>query len=337
MKSFFHYDTDEGRKDLLSRARKVALTALQYYDRDWSCIQFIQVSDTITYRIETDSSDTYLLRIHSDELSKEEIHSEMLFLSELWNVHHLVVPLGVQGLNGDYVLQCETEEGYRKPYISLMRWVEGQQLSGEITDNQVYNTGVMMSKLHEASRKFTAPDHFVRPEWGSRSFRDHTRKLELYYTRFLSDDDWRVYQNAITKIEQEIDQIPKNNQNYGLIHADLHFDNIVFCEEIPYPIDFGRCGYGYYLYDMAGALLGLSPAQRKIFIQGYESVARLEGEYVNQLERYFVMIMIENYCHHASNPDEIPNLQAEQKYALAYLREYLCGNSFLFNRVAPIS
>lgn len=89
MKSFLHYDTDEGRKDLLSRARKVALTALQYYDLDWSCIQFIQVSDTITYKIETDSSDTYLLRIHSDELSKEEILSEMLFLSELWNVHHV--------------------------------------------------------------------------------------------------------------------------------------------------------------------------------------------------------------------------------------------------------
>ncbi|MFD3258108.1 phosphotransferase enzyme family protein [Paenibacillus lentus] len=336
MHPFFQYDTEEGKKSLLSRARKVALKALQQYDLDWNCIRFVQVSDTITFKIETDSNDKYLLRIHSDKLNKEEINSEILFLNELCNVHGLIVPVGVKGLNGSYVFECETEEGYQKPCISLMRWIEGQQLSGDITESQVYNIGVMMSKLHEASMKFKAPDHFVRPEWGSSSFRDNVRKLEFYYSRFLSNSDWLVYQSAITRIEHEVDRVPKNNQNYGLIHADLHCGNVIFHEETLYPIDFGRCGYGYYLYDMAGALLELSPVQRKIFIQGYESVKRLEVEYVSQLECFFIMFMIENYCHHSSNPNEISNLKAEQKYALAYIKEYLDGNSFLFKRITPI-
>lgn len=336
MKPFFHYDTEEGKKNLLSRARNVALKALQQYDLNWNCIRFNQISDTITYKIDTDSGDKYLLRIHSDKLNQEEINSEILFLNELCNVHGLTVPLGVKSLNRSYVFECESEEGYQKPYISLMRWIEGQQLDGDITENQIYNTGVMMSKLHEASMKYVAPDHFLRPEWGITSFRDDVRKLELYYSRFLSDNDWSVYQSAIAKIEHEVNQISKNNQNYGLIHADLHSGNVIFHEDTPYPIDFGRCGYGYFLYDMAGSLLEFSPIQRKIFIDGYESVNRIEGEYVRQLECFFIMFMIENYCHHSSNPDEISNLKAEQKYALAYIKEYLDGNTFLFKRIISI-
>lgn len=48
------------------------------------------------------------------------------------------------------------------------------------------------------------------------------------------------------------------------------------------------------------------------------------------------MIMMENYSHHASNPREIESLKSEQIYALAYIREYLSGRSFLLNVVEPL-
>ncbi|EPY05268.1 aminoglycoside phosphotransferase [Paenibacillus alvei TS-15] len=68
----------------------------------------------------------------------------------------------------------------------------------------------------------------------------------------------------------------RNANTYGLIHGDLHTGNVVYNGEEPRPIDFGRCGYGYYLYDMAGALLGLGVKQREQFITGYESNFSLE-------------------------------------------------------------
>ncbi|WP_308460917.1 phosphotransferase [Brevibacillus formosus] len=40
----------------------------------------------------------------------------------------------------------------------------------------------------------------------------------------------------------------KNRNHYGIIHGDLHQGNIVFHNGDPRPIDFGRCGFGYYLY-----------------------------------------------------------------------------------------
>ncbi len=41
MLDFFRFDTDEERRALLVRARKVALSAIQQYDLEWERIQFV--------------------------------------------------------------------------------------------------------------------------------------------------------------------------------------------------------------------------------------------------------------------------------------------------------
>ncbi|GGH31019.1 phosphotransferase enzyme family protein [Paenibacillus segetis] len=337
MLEFFQYDTDDNRRSLLGRARKVALSALQQYDLEWERIQFIQLSDTITYKIETSTAESYLLRIHSARCSKEEIRSELVFLQALNKSSELNVPEALASCDGSYVLEITTEEGYMRPYVTMMRWVEGEHASGKLTDSCAYNVGVMMGRLHDAAASFVPSSDFVRPEWGSESFSREFTKLEPYHSRFLSDEEWKSYQAAAEKICSELTGMERSNQNYGLIHADLHTGNIVFNNEQPYPIDFGRCGYGYYLYDMAGLLLELSPAQRGMFIQGYESVRELEPNYVRHLECFFIMFMIENYCHHAPDPRETASLIEEQPYAGAYIREYLRGHSFLFEVIKPVN
>ncbi|RXZ77494.1 aminoglycoside phosphotransferase [Paenibacillaceae bacterium] len=336
MSDFFRYDTDEERRALLVRARKVALLAIQRYDLEWEQIQFIQLSDAITYKIKTSTADNYLLRIHSDRLSREEICSELLLLKALNESKELNVPEGMASFDGIYVLEIETEIGYRRPYVTMMRWVEGEHAIGEFTDSCAYNMGILMGRLHLAAGKFNSPSDFVRPTWGVESFKREMVKLERYYERFLSEEEWQLFQAATEKIISELTVMHPKEHNYGLIHADLHTGNMVFKDNQPYPIDFGRCGYGYYLYDMAGTLLGLWPKHRWMLIQGYESVRKLESDYARYLECFFVMFMIENYCHHASDPREIASLIEEQQYAQAYIREYLNDRPFLFEVIKPV-
>ncbi|WP_091020703.1 phosphotransferase enzyme family protein [Paenibacillus amylolyticus] len=337
MNDFFRFDTDEERRALLIRARKVALSAIQKYDLEWDNIQFIQLSDTITYKIETSTDNNYLLRIHSDRLSREEIRSELLLLQALNKSKDLNVPEGVANCDGIYVLDIETETGYRRPYITMMRWIEGEKAAGEFTDSQAYNMGVLMSRLHAAAKDFNPPSDFVRPTWGVESFKREMAKLERYYERFLSEEGWKLYQDAAEKVVSQLTTMHPSEHNYGLIHADLHTGNMVFEDNQPYPIDFGRCGYGYYLYDMAGTILELWPKHRWMLIQGYESIRKLETDYIRDLECFFVMFMIENCCHHASDPRETTSLIEEQKYAQAYIREYLNGNPFLFEVIEPVN
>lgn len=335
MKPFFQFDTEETRQNLLSRARNVAFRAIQQFEMEWTGIRFLQLSDTVTFKIETDIAN-YLLRIHSDRVTKEEILSEAAFLDELRRKQDLIVPEGIRSSGGSYVVVCETEAGYKNPYVSLSKWVEGEQRGGELTEDQVYRLGVMIGRLHEASADFVAPHDFVRPHWGSASFGREVTKLERYYSRFLSSKSWEIYQEAIEKIVLRISGMPRDDRKYGLIHADLHSGNVVFHNGKPNPIDFGRCGYGYFLYDVAASLLELDPVQRRLLIRGYEEVIKLDKEYISDLECFFIMNMIRNYCHHSSNPLEIPNLIQEQKYALAYLDEYINDRSFMFKSIEPI-
>ncbi|WP_127547636.1 phosphotransferase enzyme family protein [Paenibacillus amylolyticus] len=337
MNDFFRFDTDEERRALLIRARKVALSAIQKYNLEWDNIQFIQLSDTITYKIETSTDNNYLLRIHSDRLSREEIRSELLLLQALNKSKDLNVPEGMANCDGIYVLDIETETGYRRPYITMMRWIEGEKATGEFTDSQAYNMGVLMSRLHAAAKDFNAPSDFVRPTWGVESFKREMAKLERYYERFLSEEGWKLYQDAAEKVVSQLTTMHPSEHNYGLIHADLHTGNMVFRDNQPYPIDFGRCGYGYYLYDMAGTILELWPKHRWMLVQGYESIRKLETDYIRDLECFFVMFMIENTCHHSSDPRETTSLIDEQKYAQAYIREYLNGNPFLFEVIEPVN
>lgn len=332
--NFFHFESEENRQQLLTRARNVALQAIQQFDIEWEHIRFIQLSATITFKIETSSAGSYLLRIHSDRLTKEKIQSELLYLKELGKSREIIVSEGIPSRDGLYVLEGVAEEGYSRPYVTMMRWIEGEHLSGRSNESQVYSMGVMMGKLHEASARLTMPDFFVRPHWGTASFEQDVTKLTRFYSRFISESSWELYQRAIAKIVHQIDGMSHTDQVYGLIHGDLHSGNVIFHQEVPYPIDFGRCGYGHYLYDLAAAMLEMNPERRLLYIQGYESIRPLGKDYVRDLECFFIKIMIENYCHHSSNPHEIPGLIDEQKYAQAYLKEYVEDRSFLFKTIS---
>lgn len=337
MKPFFQFNTDAQRHSLMNRARTVALSALQQYDLAWEQIRFIGLSDTITYKIETSTAEAYLLRIHSDRMSEEEIRSELEFLHALDRSDELTVPAGVVTRNGSYVLEMETEAGYRRPFVTMMRWIEGEHASGAITEIQAYHMGQLMGKLHEASAGFTPSSFFVRPTWGADSFRGKMNRLERYHSCFLSPEGWVLYQSAAEKIVSELSIMRPDVHNYGLIHADLHVGNIVFNDEMPYPIDFGMCGYGFFLYDMAGSLVGLHTKPRHRFIDGYKSVHRLDNGHLQRLECFFIMFMIENYCHHASDPRETDALVQEQPLAQAYIKAYLNGTPFLLDTIELVA
>ncbi|MGG4104171.1 phosphotransferase [Paenibacillus lautus] len=335
MNDFFQFATEEQRCGLLARAKRVAISALQQYNLRWVEIEFIGISDTITYQVRTNLNETYLLRIHSDRRSSNEIDLELQFLDALITAG-IKVPSGITTPNGLRMLKIGTDHGFRSPYVTVMKWVDGVHAHEKLTEDQAYQVGVLIARLHEVALGFESSSDFRRPIWGMNSYREALAKLERYAGTFLSEVSWSLYQLAAEKVLSQLDQMNTDECNYGLIHADLHLGNVVFEGGLPHPIDFGRCGFGFFLYDLAAVMLSLVPNQRFKVLQGYESVRKLGSDYIQSLECFFIMIMMEDYSHHASNPRETESLKSEQIYALAYIREYLSGRSFLLNVVEPL-
>lgn len=320
----------------IAQAKQAALGALQRYELDWERLAFNQSSDTITFKVDTTANERYLLRIHSEKMSKEELCSELEWLRFLGKTDTFTVPQGVADREGSYVIEVENVLDL-SACATLMRWVEGEAVDGHLNENHIShmrNMGILLAQLHQATASFVPSANFVRPTWCEESFKRDLSHLEQNYGCFLTEDGFRLYQSAADKILDHLATMQKNDRNYGLIHADLHLGNIVFRDEKPFPIDFARCGFGYYLYDIAQLLSGgLYPIQRQIVLEGYESIRSLDDGYVQTLECFFVMAAIESCSIHSSDPRETESLIEQQPYLQAVIRYFLKDDPFLFNPI----
>ncbi|GLX68007.1 phosphotransferase enzyme family protein [Paenibacillus glycanilyticus] len=329
MNSGFQMDTDINRRLTLKQTKQAALYALQKYDVDWSSIHFIQVSEHATFRIHSITGESYLLRVHALNKSYVEVNSELRWLAHLRS-KGLVVPDGVLNRNGEFITVVSKEDK-AEYYATLMRWIEGDRLDkNALNEDHIRAMGKLMADLHGASVDFVPGNAFSRTIWGSESFALDWKHLQKHHNHFITKEAFKLYTEASAKVADQLQTYTPHAQNYGIIHADLHNGNIVFCDDLPYAIDFGRCGFGYHIYDIAQAVMGLRPHQRKLFIEGYEKVRQLSNNTISMLECFFIMAIIEAYSFHAENEQETEGLIEEQPYAQSILRAFMNGEPFLF-------
>lgn len=332
MNEAFGANTEESRRLLLVQAELAVLSALERYDLQEEQIHFIQISDHITYQILSHSGDKFLLRIHPGSSSHEEIAPEIMWLDWLAERDGLIVPTGVVNRDGSFVTEVETDRNQRWP-VTVLRWIDGEHCEEGLSDGQIYRMGALMARLHQSSQSFVLPGGLVRQTWGAASLEKDLERLRENHSTFLSADEFGLYEQAAGKIRAHISAIEPDSSQFGMIHADFHEGNLVFNEGQPYPIDFGRCGFGYYLYDMAQAFIGLYPLQRQMFIDGYESIRLLQVDSSEIMESFFIQALIENQSFHAPNPQEWAELKEQKPYALSLIRKYLSGAPFLFTRI----
>ncbi|WMT39601.1 phosphotransferase [Paenibacillus sp. D2_2] len=167
MDKIFQLDSDESIQETIVQTKRLALSAFQNYDLDWTQIRFNQLSDTATFVIETSNDGTFLLRIHS-EMKKEAIDSELAWLEALNDRLDTPVPIGVLDRNGSRSVTIDQGTGHNA-HVSLMRWVEGEHKSGGLTEDEIIKEGILLAKLHSVAQNFELPSGFERPEWGSKA------------------------------------------------------------------------------------------------------------------------------------------------------------------------
>ena len=106
----------------------------------------------------------------------------------------------------------------------------------------------------------------------------------------------------------------RTSTTFGLIHADFHSGNYVLNGNIVSIIDFGRCGFGFYLHDLALALTEMNETQRGNFLRGYESIRSLPDGYANLNQIFLMLAYHDNLGTVASNPEEIDFIVNEMRF-----------------------
>jgi Ser/Thr protein kinase RdoA (MazF antagonist) len=324
---------------------EIAQAVLANYDTLDAQLTFLGQSQNTTFQVEVPTGDRFLLRLHTgiEAISNSSydawrklpvIQAELLWLNAIAHDTNITVPQPAQNRLGEWVTSFASEElGFTIP-CSLLRWVEGDHLKGEPTPLQVHQLGTLMAQLHQHASGWSLPSGFSRPMHDVEQIKLSASQLGiLVQSEIISVNDYQVFQKAVEQIQQFIPELQQTRSTWGLIHADLHQGNYVLYENEVRPIDFSRCGFGFYLYDIGQAVGNIDAPLRLHFFEGYTSVRSLPADYQSIVEAFFVGATVENFAFLSANPHEYKWLSRAVPYVVEnHLRPYLNNEHFLFTK-----
>lgn len=193
-----------------------------------------------------DYSDEFIIKV--DEISGDENQFSALldYMTELKrSCPEICAP--VRTLAGKTYEKVEFED--RTLTVTKFEKAKGELLRGNMLNaDHAYAVGDVLGKIHEYSIKLNKNNRAViRP-----SFEDELKRIEA----ILGKDFVKQYydETAIIQIKNLIEnvrKIEKTQSNFGLIHNDFTFYNYFVDDNRIRIFDFGDCGYGYFMYDIA--------------------------------------------------------------------------------------
>ncbi len=191
----------------------------------------------------------YVLRISAlDDRTEED------YLAETEFVHYLAqkgAPVAdvIPSVRGKLV-ECMEQDG-TTVFVALFEYAKGMLLSdngyryrqGAPLEEYFYNTGEALGVIHRLSKQY-------RPVHRRRAFSD---KYTAEYIDCLIPDSYADLKRAICRRLEEYQTLPKDPENYGLVHFDFSDGNYHVDLETGdiTAFDFDNCIYCWYMFDLA--------------------------------------------------------------------------------------
>jgi len=281
-----------------------ALKALKSFPVDVEDIELIAHSENVTFRVSVRGGDTeYVLRLHRPGYNSiEELNSERAWTKALKKAG-VPVPASLLTHHGDYFELVDVPNAGKPCYAGMTTWFEGSPLSDYVeTSSDVVERertfrriGEIAAAIHNQSAHWKAPASFARrrldldgllgeaPLWGR--FWEHAD---------LTSAEVDLLLRAREGIRDSLRAYGERPDNFSLIHADLHPDNIVYDGESLALIDFDDSGYGWHMYEIASALIEyrFAPgfgALRDALLEGYREHRPLAAQDADMLPAFLLI------------------------------------------------
>jgi Ser/Thr protein kinase RdoA (MazF antagonist) len=215
-----------------------------------------------------------------------QLNAEIQFLDMCQSGLNTIEPYTIKGSSIHQI------EGY---FYVFFKYIEGDMwYECEHDDETYFMAGKNLGYLHQVSQKV--------PKLNRASYVEHP---DVELARALDD----VCVNALEDVLDKMNKWDKGGQDYGIIHGDYLFSNMVYSETVLSVIDFDDIEYNFYLYDIAVYLfyylLGGNPGHIdiepnielfKAFMKGYRSVQKTVHLEFSHLQTLFKLREIKLYA-----------------------------------------
>jgi Ser/Thr protein kinase RdoA (MazF antagonist) len=250
------------------------VASCQFWNRGLSDVYVVE---TPTHR--------YILRVaHHHWRCQSDIEFELELLDFLQQ-RHLPVAYPLRTTDGKLFVVIVAPEGKR--YAALFTYAPGEIALGDLNQTQSWKLGETLAKVHQtaldfrtcANRQPLTPDYLL----------GHSLKAIAPLLQHRPRD-LKYLQEAIAKIEMQLQDFPKEAPFWSICWGDPHSGNAHFTPDEQITLfDFDQCGYGWRAFDLGKFLQvalrgGVPKSVREAFFSGYQSVQEVTEWELNALQ-----------------------------------------------------
>jgi Ser/Thr protein kinase RdoA (MazF antagonist) len=282
------------RRAQIRLMRRLAQAAVAKYDLPPVRLTLMVHRYNTTFRVDTADGARYVLRIHrAGTPTVETVWSELQWLAAITRDTTLEVPVPIATKSGSLLTVAEVAEVVAPHICVLFRWLPGKKIGRGLTPGHLERVGELMAQLQNHGAQWERPQGFVRgrvdypvksAQWEDEPLAPHiVAEIHTLVAESLSEAEAATVTSILERVRAVEEVLGREADVFGLIHADLHYFNLLFEGGVVRAIDFDDCGFGYVLYDFAVMLNELLdredyPALRAGLLAGYRRVRALSAE-----------------------------------------------------------
>lgn len=244
-----------GPDDFLAAARLAAPA----WGVEPTSIEILSVSENVVCDVALRDGRHVVLRLHRPGYNTlDELRSEVQWVESLAASG---VPVARPLATIDGAHHVPVEVGGEQRFVGMVDWVDGhplervRDLGPDVVVGRYGQIGELAARIRRHGTEWERPAGFVRRRWDADGLVGH----EPLWGRFwavdgLTGSQQRSFAAARAALHEELSAKPTSTDRFGLIHADLHLNNVMADGDRLTVIDFDDAGYGWYAYELAVAL-----------------------------------------------------------------------------------
>jgi len=249
---------------------------LRQYGIEAASIKNVNHDFNSSFKITTSKGDDLALRINlSMGKSGKEVLAEMQWLEALAEDGSVTAPQPLRTTNGELFVTTRFEPLDADTSVVLFKWVEGEEVGDEPTNEQLYELGQNMARLQIFAKGLTFTDGAFLPTI-NRTLMNSKDLLTSSQPESISD---KLYEDILKglKLSDEVFSRISKDQELLPLHADLHMANVIQTKDKLAIIDFDDAGLGLPIQDLviSNYYIREDREREKHLKEGYSSLLEL--------------------------------------------------------------
>ena len=288
-------DTTEAAGELAAAATE----AMAHWGVEVEGVELVSMSENAVFRVDTAGGERLICRLHRPGYNTEaQMRSELTWVESLRRAG-LDAPGSRRTPDGRGHVAVAV--GAEQRLVGVIDWVDGVPLERAVEEDastaaiHFHRLGSTMATIRAHAERWEPPPGFDRRRWDA----DGLVGPDPDWGRFwaveaLTPEQQRLFTEAREVLHRRLSALPLTPDRFGLIHADLHLNNVLADGDRLVVIDFDDAGFGWYPYELAVALQAsldepwYGEAERAL-LDGYRSTHPLNDDEVALLPTFLTI------------------------------------------------